>query len=152
MEPIPPMAPVLLSACLNDAGIKSKAIDFNIDFFNHFRTSPHWADIHNLFAIGYATNIRLPRRVLINILKFTKQYLLDIREKYDPKYIGLSIFTSESVDFSYILIAYIRRYLPDTQIVLGGRGLENIHAQTGLKHYEMYWKYGLADLLVVGDA
>lgn len=152
MEPIPPMAPVLLSACLNDAGIKSKGLDFNIDFFNHFRNNPSWADIHNLFAIGYATDIHLSKRVLIDILKFTKRYLLSIKEKYDPAYIGLSIFTSESVDFSYILIAYIRKYLPNTKIVLGGRGLENIHAQTGLKHYEMYWQYGLADLLIVGDA
>ena len=37
MEPIPPMAPVLLSACLKEAGFSSIGKDLNIDFFNHFK-------------------------------------------------------------------------------------------------------------------
>lgn len=152
MEPIPPMAPVLLSACLNNAGVSAHAYDLNIKFFNTFKSSPHWGDIHNLFSIGYATEIKLPKRVLIDILKFIKSELLYIKSTYNPKYIGLSIFTNESVDFSYLLIAYIHKYLPGTKIIVGGRGLENMHNLTGLKHYEMYWQYGLADLCIVGDA
>ena len=72
MEPIPPMAPVLLSACLKDAGFSSLAKDLNIDFFNRFKDSGHWGDIHNLFAIGHVTKIELPRRVIIDILKFIR--------------------------------------------------------------------------------
>jgi len=152
MEPIPPMAPVLLTACLKKEGITSIAKDLNIDFFNEFKDSGYWGDIHNLFAIGHVTDIKIPRRLLINILKFIKRYLLDIKREHDPKYIGLSIFTSESVDFSILITSYIRKYLPETKIVLGGRGLENLHGLTGLKHYEMYDQFGMADLLIVGDA
>jgi len=152
MEPIPPMAPVLLSACLKEAGFSSIAKDLNIDFFNHFKDSGHWGDIHNLFAIGHVTKISLPRRVIIDILKFIKQYLLEVKKQYDPEYIGLSIFTSESVDFSILVMSYIKKYLPEVKIVLGGRGLENHHGLTDMKHYEMYDKFGMADLIVVGDA
>ena len=49
-------------------------------------------------------------------------------------------------------MSYIKKYLPEVKIVLGGRGLENHHGLTDMKHYEMYNKFGLADLIVVGDA
>ena len=43
-------------------------------------------------------------------------------------------------------------YLPNTKIMLGGRGLELTCGVENRLHYEKYWEHGMADLLIVGDA
>lgn len=149
-EPMPMVAPVLLSSCLTNAGISAKGIDLSIAFFDEFNTKPYWSSLKHLFAISKTD--KLPRRALIDILKFIRKQLKHIHNTYAPEYIGLSIFTNESIDFSYILIPYIRKYLPNTKIMLGGRGLELNCGTYNIKHYEKYYKYGLADIVVVGDA
>jgi radical SAM superfamily enzyme YgiQ (UPF0313 family) len=151
-EPLPMVAPVLLSACLNRAGISARGFDFSIDFLNHFIDKPYWAELKNLITIGVAPENRLSRRAVIDVLKFIRNRLLTIKRNYNPEYIGLSIFTNESINFSYILIPYIRRYLPEAKIMLGGRGLELTCGVENRLHREKYWDYGMADLLIVGDA
>lgn len=150
-EPLPMVAPVLLSACLNQAGISAIGIDFSIKFLNEFVNKPYWPELKNLFAIGVKPD-RLPKRAVIDILKFIKLSLLDIKNLHNPEYIGLSIFTNESVNFSYLLIPYIRKYLPGVKIMLGGRGLELICGIYNIKNYEKYYINGMADIVVVGDS
>jgi radical SAM superfamily enzyme YgiQ (UPF0313 family) len=151
-EPIPLVAPVLLSACLNEAGITAHGIDFSIQFLDHFVDKPYWPELKNLLALGISPPTKLSRRAIVDVIKFIKQKLMSIKEQYNPEYLGLSIFTNESINFSYILIPYIRKYLPDTKIMLGGRGLELTCGVENRLHYEKYWDHGMADLLVVGDA
>jgi radical SAM superfamily enzyme YgiQ (UPF0313 family) len=151
-EPLPMVAPVLLSACLNRAGISAKGLDFSIEFLDHFINKPYWPDIKNLLALGVAPAQKLSRRAIVDILKFTRRQLLKIKHSHDPEYIGLSLFTNESINFSYILIPYIRKYLPNTKIMLGGRGLELTCGVENRLFYEKYWNHGMADVLIVGDA
>ena len=149
-EPLPMVAPVLLSACLTNVGISAKGIDLSIKFFDEFNHKPYWSALKYLFTIGKET--KLSRRAIIDLLKFIRRQLKLIQTEHDPEYLGLSIFTSESIDFSYLLIPYIRRYLPKTKIILGGRGLELTCGVYNIKYYEKYHKYGMADIIVVGDA
>lgn len=151
-EPLPMVAPVLLSACLNRAGISAKGLDFSIEFLDYFFDKPYWTEIKNLLATGVAPVEKLSRRAIIDLLKFTRRYVLKIKREHNPEYIGLSLFTNESINFSYILIPYIRRYLPNTKIMLGGRGLELTCGIENRVFYEKYWDHGMADVLVVGDA
>jgi radical SAM superfamily enzyme YgiQ (UPF0313 family) len=151
-EPLPMVAPVLLSACLNRAGITSSGIDFSVEFLDHFINKSYWPEIKNLLALGFAPTTPLPCRAIIDILKFIRRKLLNIKHKYNPEYIGLSLFTNESINFSYILIPYIQRYLPGVKIMLGGRALELVCGVENRKHYEKYWDHGMADLVIVGDA
>ena len=90
--------------------------------------------------------------MIIDVLKFIKQQLVTIKQTYDPEYIGLSIFSNESVNFSYILIPYIRKYLPGVKIIIGGRGIELTCGVTNQLFYEKYDTQGMADLIIVGDA
>ena len=151
-EPVPLVAPALLSACLKKVDISAKGIDFSVEFFDAFVDKPYWNAVKHLITIGKVPHGQLPRRAIIDILKFTKRKLLDIKRNHDPEYIGLSIFTNESIDFSYILIAYIRRYLPNVKLIVGGRGLELTCGVHNIKYYEKFHKYHLADTIVVGDA
>jgi radical SAM superfamily enzyme YgiQ (UPF0313 family) len=150
-EPLPMVAPVLLSACLAKAGISAKGIDFIINFFDAFVNKPYWTDLKHFITINKAPD-RLPRRAVIDILKFIRRQLKLIKKEHNPEYLGLSLFTNESIDFSYLLIPYIRRYLPKTKIIVGGRGLELTCGIYNVKFYEKFHRYGLADIIVVGDA
>jgi len=149
-EPLPMVAPVLLSACLNTGGISAKGIDFSIEFSNRFHKEDYWPSLKNLISIGITT--KLTRRCVIDVLKFVKNKLMDIKQQYNPEYIGLSIFTNESIDFTSILIYSIRKYLPDVKIILGGRGLELTCGVENIPYYQKFYNHSMADLIVVGDA
>ena len=151
-DPLPMVAPVLLSACLTQAGVSAQGIDFSVDFLDHFVEKCYWPEIKNLLALGISPSTTIPRRAIIDIIKFIKYKLMFIKSTFNPEYIGLSIFTNESINFSYILIPYIRRYMPGVKIMLGGRGVELICGIENREHYKKYWDHGMADVIVVGDA
>lgn len=150
-EPIPIVAPALLKACLTNAGISAAGFDFSIKLMAKFCQQSWWPSVKNLISLGVYPEY-LPRRALVDILKFTKKQLLEIKKIYNPEYIGLSIFTNESINFSYLLIPLIRKHLPGVKIMLGGRGLELTCGITNIKHYKKYWQHGMADVVVVGDS
>jgi len=149
-EPLPMVAPVLLSACLSSNGISAKGIDFSAEFLSNFYNKDYWPALKNLITIGVST--KLPSQCLKDILRFNKNKLQSIKQNYNPEYIGLSIFTNESLDFTNILIYSIRKYLPTVKIILGGRGLELNCGIENIPYYQKYFNHGMADLIVVGDA
>ena len=51
-EPYPMVAPVLLSACLNQAGISALGVDFNINFVKQFHDRPWYSDLKNFLVMG----------------------------------------------------------------------------------------------------
>jgi len=154
LEPYPAVAPILLSACLNKNNIGAVGIDFNIELLKNFANYDWWPSFKNMLCNGHLHSEKLPRRALINILKFTKKFLLDVNQKHNPTHIGLSIFTNESLDFSLVMSFLIRRYLPHCKIIAGGKGLEvhNSHATDSLKHYDIFINQCIADMVIVGDA
>jgi radical SAM superfamily enzyme YgiQ (UPF0313 family) len=150
-EPLPLVAPVLLAGCLESAGITAKGIDFNIHFIKHFSEFNEYEEIKKFLTIG---NVFIPSfniKIYKKIIKFTLKFLKNTVKKYNPTYIGLSIFTSESLDFGIILSYLIRKYFPRIKILAGGKGLE-VFANDREKHYEIWHKSLLADLIIVGDA
>lgn len=150
-EPLPMVAPVLLSACLEKQGISAVGLDLGVEFLQEFVECDYWPELKNLLALGIAPN-RLPRTAVKQLLRFIVRKLKQIQQDYNPEYLGLSIFTNESINFSYVMIPYIRRYLPNAKIMLGGRGLELMCGVENRKHYEKYHDHGMADVCVVGDA
>lgn len=150
-EPLPMVAPVLLSACLEKQGISAVGLDLGVEFLQEFVDRPYWPELKNLLALGMAPQ-SLPMVAVKDLIRFISKKLKQIQCDYNPEYLGLSIFTNESINFSYVMIPYIRRYLPQTKIMLGGRGLELICGVENRPHYEKYHDHGMADVCVVGDA
>lgn len=151
-EAFPLVAPALLSNCLKKADIDAVGLDLSIEFINEFHTKSYWNNLKIFLSNGYVDNKLNYRRLLIDVLKFIKKKLTNIKIAHNPTHIGLSIFTNESINFSYLLIHYIRKYLPDVKIVVGGRGIESICQVENKVYYQKYHDHGLADLIVVGDA
>lgn len=150
-EPIPPVAPVLLAACLESKGIPAVAADFNIALYKHFNENPHWPNFKNFLTIGHLMSPTFDRKFFKQLFKFTKSFLNNLIKLHHPTHIGLSIFTSESLDFGQILSYIIRRYYPDIIIIAGGKGLE-VPNHDNVFHYQTWIEYCLADVVVIGDA
>lgn len=146
------VAPVLLSACLNQAGISALGVDFNIKFITEFHNRPWYSDLKNFLCMGHLVNVNIGAAAMKEVYKFTRRFLQDIHTKHNPEYIGLSIFTSESLDFGLILCYMLRKYFPNTKIIVGGKGLEVNHSNTNKKHYQFWEENNIADLIIVGDA
>jgi len=152
LEVVPPVAPALLSSCLNEAGIPSVGIDFNIDYVTNFIDKPYWNSWKLFLCTGYVDTSINYKRILIDNLKFLRNFCSKIQTEHQPSHIGLSVFSAESLNFSYLFIYAIRKFLPDVKIIIGGRGIESECPIEKIVHYEKYHKHGLADLIFVGDA
>jgi len=149
--PSPLVAPVLLSACLEKHGISAIGLDLNIDFIEHFYNNPKWGVLKN--AITYNSSAeKLPRSTVVDVIRFIRKKLVEIRNTHNPKIIGLSIFTNESVNFSYLTIPIIRSVMPDVKIMVGGRGMENVCRINNMPFYKVYHTHGMVDVVVVGDS
>lgn len=150
-EPFPMVAPALLSSCLNQAGIPARGIDFAIEFLENFAPTPHWLKLKHHFLHSWAGTYHLQPSVFKSVYRFTKKFLDNVVHMHDPQYIGISIFSVDSLDFGLFMAYLIRRHHPKLKIIAGGRGLQVPHLNKEY-HYNMWNRYGVADIIVVGDA
>lgn len=150
-EPLPVVAPALLASCLVAAGISARGIDFNAIFVEEFVNDNEYVQYKNFLTMGHLSAPTFSRNLYKKIFRFTLRFLKNIVNQYQPKFIGLSIFTSESLDFGLLLSYLLRKYYPDIVILAGGKGLE-ITGENNKKHYEVWSKNNVADLIIVGDA
>jgi radical SAM superfamily enzyme YgiQ (UPF0313 family) len=142
--PVPMLAPALLSGCLNNSGISSVGLDFSFSFYSEFRRRPWWGKLSARLSLGRHLCDNMPVNINVKILRHLIGYLKSIKEQYDPEWIGLSIFTGQSMTFSFSMIKMIRKYLPDTKIVLGGGAMNLPDLRGQFKD--------IVELIIVGDA
>lgn len=150
-EPFPMVAPVLLSACLNQAGIPARGIDFAFQFLEKFAPTPYWLQLKHHLLHSWSGQYFIEPSAFRAVYKFTKRFLNDVMTKHNPEYIGVSIFSTDSMDFGLFMAYMIRRHFPQVKIIAGGKGLEVPHLNKEY-HYEMWNRYGIADIIVIGDA
>lgn len=145
MEPMPAVAPILLSSVLKQKNIDAEAHDFAFAWYKHFIKHDYWQDIKHLLTLGIKPD-NLPWSVIKQFMKFNKHYVSQFKHH---DWIGLSVFTAESYDYATLLVYAIKKYCPGVKIMVGGKGIET---QSGDQfHYDIWWKHGMADLIMVGD-
>jgi radical SAM superfamily enzyme YgiQ (UPF0313 family) len=149
-EAFPSVAPALLAACLENAGITAKAVDFNIDFYHQFNLNPYWAEYKNFLSMGHLFQPNFNITFYKSVFRYTKNYIQKLVDMHSPDCIGLSIFTSESLDFGLILSYIVRKYFPGIKLIAGGKGLEVKTDNT--YNYEKWINTGVVDAVVQGDA
>jgi hypothetical protein len=126
-EPYPMVAPALLSACLTDAGIVSQGIDFSAILIDNFGKEEWFTRFKTFLTFGHMSKFNLTLTEFKIIYKFTKQFFTEIKNLYDPEYIGLSIFSTDSLDFGIFISYILKKYFPKIKIIAGGKGLEVTH-------------------------
>lgn len=151
IHPSPTVAPALLASCLEANGISAKGIDFGVLFLKDFVDKPYYNEFKNFITIGYSITPKFESNVFKEVMSYTKQFLQKVHDTHNPKVIGLSIFTGESLDFGLLLSYLLRKHFPNTKLIAGGKGLE-VNTTKDQKGYEVWIENNIVDAIVVGDA
>lgn len=105
----PPAAPGILISMLKHYGYTSAFYDFNA----YARDD---ADVQN-FAINQDTPSDLTN--LNSLMMYHVNKILE----YNPKFVGLSVFTYQCTQIAKLLCIYLKLHAPDVKIIVGGQGL-----------------------------
>ena len=150
-EPYPMVAPVLLASCLTENSIPAVGVDLSALFVLRFMHEPWWPDFKNFLVIGQVSRQQFNLAIYRQIIKWTKNTLKELIDKHNPSSIGLSIFSSESLDFGLILSYLLRKHWPNIKLIAGGKGLEVMGPELTY-HYDSWINNSVVDLIIVGDA
>ena len=141
-EPI--MAPAILKSTLSVAGIKSIAIDLNIEIVNMIANHPQKQKILDFF---FSQQIH-PEVVddITDIIEYCANRIVEAR----PPIIGLSLLVYSCQIFTRWLCAAIRQK-HQCKIVIGGTGIKNFIADTNENFCQQLKTLGLIDDFISGD-
>lgn len=145
-----PYGPVVINGILKSAGYNARVWDLNINIYKHFESQ--WEDIVNMFGIRGYVNPLVSKTLLKNVLQFTKTQLRKLINVNKPDAVLLSVFSSQSLDFTILLSEIVRKLLPDTYIIIGGRGIDNNERHSNFEYSKLFSNYLPADCVYVGDA
>jgi hypothetical protein len=112
---------------------------------------PWWPEFKNFLTIGQISQNQFSSTVYRQVMQWTKHTLQKLINEHNPKIIGLSIFTSESLDFGLILSYLLRKHWPKIKLMAGGKGLE-VKGLDSEYHYDSWINHQVVDLIIVGDA
>lgn len=141
----PLMAGAVLKPVAERAGYSCSTVDLNILTINWIDTHPHKHDLLEFFEYDNIINSDVENEIF-NFL----QSVVAIVCRYDPKILGLSVFTFSSRAATATICKKIREYFPNMQIIIGGAG---IAAGTGKTDFaEQLKKENLIDFYINGDA
>jgi len=141
---IPLMAPASLKPVVEEIGMTCLGVDLNIEIYNATSRHPDRDHLIHFFfdGVGHA-NIN---DWLADMFESTARAMLT----WQPKFIGLSLFSYVSRNACEWLCYYIRKLSPNTKILIGGAGcLEQL---TGPSTFaDDMLSRGLVDYHVRGD-
>jgi len=122
-----PAAPAILMSVLKNAGYSTHFYDLNAEL--NFNSSKEQFSLIEEFATTDIFRFDIISYDVLSKIEFVDIILKTHIEKildYNPKYIGISVFTYECLNWTKALCVYIREFAPDIKIILGGQGL-NTH-------------------------
>ena len=112
---VPPSAPAILKAVLDNHGYSSDFIDFNAEILN---STNNVKIAFRDFAISHNPSDH-------NTLERICKNIVDRTIEKSPNYVGMSIFTYNSLEVCEFLCLMFRIHAPWIKIILGGQGLGN---------------------------
>lgn len=131
-----PAAPAILISMIESIGRTGKFYDFN-----------RYVNDDENFS-QYAISDTLPR----DKEKFDKDFKYHVQQMidYNPKYIGISVFSYQCAKVAKLLCVYLRMLAPEIKIILGGQGL-SVGGIQGHHLGEEWKKLNLCDYWVVSE-
>lgn len=141
----PLAAPAVLKASLARAGIRSTAIDLNIEVLVKLKSHPDRDQLIKFFFEQTVEDWAVEH--ISKILYYSAQRIADQR----PTVIALSLLTYECQIFTLWLCLLLRQYCPDARIVIGGPGVKSHVANFDDSFRTNAKSLGLIDDWVSGD-
>lgn len=155
-----PGAPALLKATVQNYGFSAATADLNLEFF--INQAKRNIDDYNQLSSAFNPHDN-PTQESSNAFN---QWVLDSVEfirKYNPKIIGLSVFTIFQQRAALALALELRKSLPESKIIMGGYGLtmnsNGLQLSDHIKKFDLlkpFWQLvkekNLADEVFIGSA
>lgn len=148
-----PYGPAVVNGILSSAGYQVLFWDANIELYHQFKDDENYNRLIQSLSYGGANHFRkIKSSFFRKINYFMRQSLLKIVNGKQPEIIALSIFSNWNVDFISILLPLLKKEFPESYIIAGGRGLDNIEKRTFLSYGEFLVRYSELDCAYLGDA
>lgn len=156
----PAAAPALLKACCQQAGFSARTRDLSLDLFINqcHRDVELYREISHQFE---TLTVFDPNDPMIS--KWLSEAIETIKG-YDPKYLGISVFTNYQHRATVLLCRKVREVFPDMVIIVGGMGLDYTTAESfrnfpgtdgidRINNFHFYLrKHNLADHIILGTS
>jgi radical SAM superfamily enzyme YgiQ (UPF0313 family) len=141
-------AGAVLKSVASSAGYSCSTVDVNCKTLQWIKHHPKALEIKNFFWGGTISS---------EIFNEIDQYfnaILNIIRQYNPKILGLSVFTDMSRVATISMTTKIRQQLPDIKIIMGGHGISNSfdYVPDSVCFGEKLKQHGLTDYYILGDA
>lgn len=125
----PPSSPAVIKSVVNAAGFRCKTLDLNLLLKKICITDNNFYSIQSNFeniSSSFYEDKNIVDILFDNNKEIIQQWLdtsiVQIKE-YNPRWLGVSVFSYKSHKATLTLCAEIRKQLPELKIVLGGRGV-----------------------------
>ena len=141
----PLAAPGVLKSSLSRAGIKSIAMDLNIEVLVKIKSHPD----HQLLKQFFQTQ-KIDDHLVSEISKILF-YCANRIIEHKPTIIALSLLTFECQIFTAWLCLILKQLYPQAKIVIGGPGIKNLVANNNDKFRNSVKNLGLIDDWIAGD-
>jgi len=141
---IPLMAPAVLKPIITKAGLTSKCVDLNVEVLNLTTAHPNKDHLIRFFFDGVG------HQLINNWLEEMFESAANDILKWNPKYIGFSLFSYVSRTACQWLCYYIKQKNPNVKIIIGGAGC--LEQFTGPSDFaDTMLSSGLVDYHIRGD-
>lgn len=112
-----------LKTSLTHNGIDAEIFDANLDLYHEFSHHQRWVDLEK-WAINNGS-FKETDQELWSLISSALDKWCDIVDSHQVTHVGISTFTTESRAWTKWLCHSIRSRLPDTKILIGGKGLND---------------------------
>ena len=140
------LAPSKLKGYLNNAGISSKILDFNNQFYRKFRQGDMFQRVWN-WMISVADNGDFEARA--EYIKFNNDCVEQILS-ISPNYVGINFFSYMSQKSGKLLAQELKKRNPNIKIVIGGPGISDTGFNEGSASTELLIKENIVDECIRG--
>ncbi len=147
-----PYGLAVVNGILKADGYDVEAWDLSIEFANKYKHLDSYDKFYGSNTTGGYINHTTDK---LSLKKFTKLLNNDIKKKLQqsqPDIVLLSVFSSQSLDLAVPVATWVRKFLPNAYIMIGGRGLDNTERVSRLNYGEFFARYLPIDLIYMGDA
>jgi radical SAM superfamily enzyme YgiQ (UPF0313 family) len=147
-----PYGPAVVNGILKHAGYNVTIWDMSIDFRKQFLGENEFESFMQATTIGGYSSKQISKSFAKKMLSWMRSNIRHQIQTHRPDIVLLSVFSSQSLDLVVPVSTVLREEAPDSYVLVGGRGLDNVERQSKLNYGEYFAKYLPVDATYSGDA
>jgi hypothetical protein len=141
----PPISTAIVAEVIRTHGHDVQALDLNCEFFHYLPNRQMYYNFDEVWDRVRPLTLQESK----NLIDFIKKKCLPNMKNFDRYWI--SVFGGSSHLFTELLCRFVRKYLPNKRIILGGQGIGTNNIVTNRAFGDEMKEKKLCDLYLVGE-